>query len=215
MKKAFRKRIRGLMAFVLAFALALSCISCFDFMGVEKAKAAGSSVSLEYDSSNGYWVVSSEACTIINSGAFEISIVASEGASGGWLYMQLEDYTVSPTEYWCVDHYGITSSGTYTINQDSSYFQTTTDWSNYTTGLTYAGAATWGKIEAGGCTIDSITVSSSSEPLTSAHNSTIDVDAISGLSDDFICGMDVSSYLSEKNSLAILPTSLLFQSLQV
>lgn len=184
------------MAFVLAFALALSCISCFDFMGGEKAKAAGSSVSLEYDSSNGYWVVSSEACTIINSGAFEISIVASEGASGGWLYMELKDSTVSPTKYWCVKDYGITSAGTYTITQDFAYFQTTTDWSNYTTGLTYAGAATWGKIEAGGCTIYSITVSSSSEP----HNSTIDVEAISGLSDDFICGMDVSSYLSEKNS---------------
>ena len=220
MKNSMKQKFKRFTAAVLSVALAASLMPNNHF---STARAEESGVSLEYNSTYSYWEIpsSSDAWTWFKAGDFEITVVVAsiDGSDASFgVELQDNDSSWSRLNTWYTS-YGVSEAGTYSIDGDYAYFakHPGSDWDTLeSTGvLSLEGEVFWGRVTTYNCTLESVTItqtdSSSSDsetettdtPLVSSestHKSTINVTKVSGIDDDFICGMDVSSYFSEVNS---------------
>ena len=116
--------------------------------------ASADSVELQWDAKENYYEVTKEACDIINTGSFNITITATAGSDGdeGWMWLGLYEYDASGADlyHWGTDGYKITEAGDSVIDETFAYWKKTDGgWNDISTESTLDGKPTWGKLQIG------------------------------------------------------------------
>ena len=149
---------------------AVVALSAVTVLGIASAE----SVELKWDSQNNYYEVTQEACDIINTGSFNITITATAGSDGdeGWMWLGLYEYDASGADlyHWGTDGYKITEAGDAVIDETFAYW-TKTDggWTKLSTESTLDGKPTWGKLQIGkDVKVSKVVVSTKTDDTTDA-----------------------------------------------